>query len=98
VGDKGQQIETEPKRQPLPKLDFATFVLSIIGTTHVHLGDAPGESDEARANLLLAQQDIELLELLQDKTKGNLTGEEERLLSQALYELRLRYVEVSKTT
>lgn len=79
----------------LPKLDFSTFVLSVIGSAYVHLGDAPGPEGEAGANLELAQQDIDLLELLQDKTQGNLTGEEERLLSQGLYDLRMRFVEVS---
>lgn len=79
----------------LPKLDFATFVLSIIGSAFVHLGDAPDPEGGAQ-NLLLARQDIDLLELLHDKTKGNLSGEEERVLSQGLYDLRMRYVEVSK--
>ncbi len=83
----------------LPKLDFATFVMSILGSAFVHLGDAPdpetGKTGEA--NLLLARQDIELLALLQEKTKGNLAGEEERVLSQGLYDLRMRYLEVAKS-
>ncbi|MBI4954480.1 MAG: DUF1844 domain-containing protein [Myxococcales bacterium] len=83
----------------LPQLDFTTFVLSIVGSAYVHLGDAPErEGRAAEPNLLLARQDIELLRLLQDKTKGNLSGDEERLISQALYDLRMRYVEVSKAT
>jgi hypothetical protein len=45
---------------------------------------------------VLAHQDIQLLALLQEKTRGNLTGEEERVLSQGLYDLRMRFVEVSK--
>jgi hypothetical protein len=80
----------------LPKLDFSTFVLSIIGSACVHLGDAPSPDGREERNLVLAHQDIDLLTLLQEKTKGNLTGEEERLLDQALYDLRMRYVEVSK--
>ncbi len=44
----------------------------------------------------MARQDIDLLGLLQEKTKGNLTGDEERLLEQALCDLRMRYVEVSR--
>lgn len=79
----------------LPRLDFSTFVLSIIGSAYVHLGDAPGPDGKTEGNLLLAQQDIDLLELLHDKTQGNLTGDEERLLSQGLYDLRMRFVEVS---
>jgi hypothetical protein len=46
----------------------------------------------------LARQSIDLIALLQDKTRGNLNGEEERVLSHALYDLRMRYVEVVKAT
>jgi hypothetical protein len=78
----------------LPKLDFSVFVLGVIGTAYVHLGDAPSP-DGAAPDLELARQNIDLLELLQQKTKGNLSGDEERLLAQALYDLKARYVEVS---
>ncbi|HVK64885.1 MAG TPA: DUF1844 domain-containing protein [Polyangium sp.] len=81
-----------------PKLDFSTFVLSIVGSTYIHLGDAPGPDGHSERNLDLARQDIEILGLLQEKTKGNLAGEEERLLDSALYDLRMRFVEVSKET
>lgn len=80
----------------LPNLDFSTFVLSIVGSAFVHLGDAPDRSGSNEPNLPLAEQDIQLLTLLQDKTRGNLTGEEERVLSQGLQDLRMRYLEVSK--
>jgi hypothetical protein len=82
--------------QHLPSLDFSTFVLSIIGSAYVHLGDAPNPDGQPERNLALARQDIDLLGILQEKTKGNLTGEEERLLEHALYDLRMRYIEVSK--
>jgi hypothetical protein len=82
----------------LPRLDFATFIMSIVGSALVRLGDAPDpETGKAvEPNLLLARQDIDLLALLQDKTRGNLSGEEERVLTQGLYDLRMRYVEVTK--
>ena len=89
--------ETGPETgQELPTLDFSTFVLSIIGTAYVHLGDAPNPDGQPERNLPLARQDIDLLGLLQEKTKGNLTGDEERLLDSALYDLRMRFIEVSK--
>jgi hypothetical protein len=81
----------------LPTLDFSTFVLGIIGTAYVHLGDAPNPEGRPEKDLSLARQDIDLLGLLQEKTKGNLSGEEERLLDQALYDLRMRFVEVSRS-
>jgi hypothetical protein len=82
--------------EQLPKLDFSTFVLGIIGSAYVHLGDAPPPDGGDQKDLDLARTDIDLLGLLQEKTKGNLTGDEERLLSQALTDLRMRYVEVTK--
>lgn len=92
----GGQASPEPPPHELPHLDFSTFVLSIIGSAHIHLGDAPSPDGHSERNLVLARQDIDLLGVLQEKTKGNLTGEEERLLDHALYDLRLRYIEVSK--
>ena len=88
--------EPTDDRGELPKLDFSTFVLSLIGSAYVHLGDAPGPDGRAETDLMLARQDVDLLGILQEKTKGNLNGEEERLLEQALYDLRTRYVEVTK--
>ena len=81
----------------MPAIDFSTFVLSLSHSALVHLGDAPvpdGQSEER--DLSLARQTIDLLAILQEKTRNNLTGEEERLLDQALYDLRIRFVEVSK--
>lgn len=89
--------DSAAQQKDLPDLDFATFVMSIIGSAFVHLGDAPDPAgQDPEPNLLLARQDIQLLSVLQEKTKGNLTGEEERALNQGLYDLRMRYVEVSK--
>jgi hypothetical protein len=83
-------------QEELPKLDFATFVLSLSHSVLVHLGEAPHPEGEAQKNVPLARQTIDLLGLLEEKTKGNLTGEEERLLSQVLYDLRMRFIELSK--
>ena len=83
----------------LPKLDFATFVLSMSHSVLMHLGEAPlPDGKIAKKDLPLARQTIDLLGLLEEKTKGNLSGDEERLLSQVLYDLRMRFVEVSGGT
>ena len=83
--------------EPLPSIDFSTLVISLSQTTLVHLGEAPDpDGQQAPPNLPLARQTIDLLGVLQEKTKGNLTGSEERLLDQVLYDLRLRFVEVSR--
>jgi hypothetical protein len=81
----------------LPHIDFATFILSLSHSVMMHLGEAPDpETNESRTSLPLAKQNIDILALLEDKTKGNLTGEEERLLAQVLFDLRMRYVERAK--
>ncbi|MGZ3418839.1 MAG: DUF1844 domain-containing protein [Polyangiales bacterium] len=83
--------------EPLPSIDFSTLVLSLSQTALVHLGDAPHpEGEDPKRDLLLARQTIDMLGMLQEKTKGNLSGSEERLLDQVLYDLRLRFVELSK--
>ena len=77
---------------------FLGFVLSLAHTAAVHFGDVPDpvSGQTIPANLPAAQQMIDILALLEEKTRGNLTAEERQLLEQLLYELRLRYVEVSK--
>ncbi|GMV13908.1 MAG: hypothetical protein AMXMBFR56_21320 [Polyangiaceae bacterium] len=88
----------ERARERLPPVDFVTFVLSLYHSARVHLGDAPNpEGGATQLELPLARQTIDLIGLLQDKTRGNLTGEEERIVEQALYDLRMRYVEVAKS-
>jgi hypothetical protein len=92
VSGKNKDTEAAP-----PKLDFATFVLSLSHSALVHLGEAPHpEGEEARRDFALARQTIDMLGMLEEKTRGNLTGDEERLLSQILYDLRMRFVELSK--
>ena len=82
---------------PQPALSFVAFVLSLASTAAIHFGDLPDPQSGARAepNLEGAAQMIEILALLDVKTKGNLTAEERQLLEQVLYELRLRFVEAS---
>ena len=78
-----------------PGIDFNTFVLSLSTSALMHLGKVPG-SDEVTVNLAHAKQSIDCIALLEEKTKGNLTGEEERLISEVLYDLRLRFVAATK--
>jgi hypothetical protein len=80
---------------PSPDLTFSGFVLSLGTTAAVHFGDIvdPVTSRQGEPNLPAAARIIELLTMLQQKTKGNLIEQEERLLDDLLYELRLRYVQ-----
>ncbi len=78
-------------------LSFAAFVLSLAHTAAVHLGDVPDpvSGQRTQPNLAAAHQMIDILDLLEQKTRGNLTAEERQLLEQILYELKMRFVEVS---
>lgn len=77
----------------VPPIDFNTFIISMSASAAMHLGLAPNPATgKAEANLPLARQTIDLLALLEHKTRGNLTGEEERLLAQVLYDLRMQFV------
>lgn len=96
-GKTAPAAEHDEAHAGLPATDFATFVLSLSHSALVHMGDAPDPDGKRSVNLPLARQTIDLLTLLQDKTHGNLSGPEERILGQALYDLRLRYVEVSRS-
>jgi hypothetical protein len=84
--------------EPRQAIDFYTFILSLGSSVLIHLGDAPHPETgkPAERNLPLAQQSIEILAMLQQKTRGNLSPEEEKLIDQLLLDLKLRYVEASK--
>jgi Domain of unknown function (DUF1844) len=79
-------------------LSFTAFVLSLASTAAIHFGDLPDPASGQRAELNLdgAAQMIEILSLLDQKTRGNLTAEERQMLEQVLYELRMRFVEASR--
>lgn len=81
----------------LPQLDFGTFVLSMSSSALVHLGEVPEpESGQYMENILAAKQTIDILCMLERKTKGNLTAQESRLLRDMLFELRMKYVQKAK--
>ncbi len=78
-------------------LSFTAFVYSLATSAAIHFGDLPDpmSGTPGELNLAGAAQMIEILALLDQKTRGNLTAEERQMLDQALYELRLRFVEAS---
>jgi hypothetical protein len=87
---KDAQTEQTP---PLPELNFSSFVYSLSTSALVHLGEIPEPiTEKMDKNLPLAKQTIDILGILQEKTKGNLTQDEENLLNSFLYDLRMRYV------
>jgi hypothetical protein len=82
--------------RPLPPADFATLVLSLGSSVLMYLGEV-SEGKKAQRNLPMAKHAIDLLTVLEEKTKGNLSTEEEHILGSLLFDLRLRYVEALKT-
>jgi len=83
---------------PDPAITFSGFILSLATTAAVHFGDIadPNTGERAEPNLPAAAQMIELITMLQERTKGNLIEPEERLVDDLLYELRLRYVQAQQ--
>jgi len=77
----------------LPEINFATFIFSLNSSVLVHLGiiDDPASGKKVK-NLILAKQTIDILGMLEEKTRGNLTEDEKSMLKHMLYDLRMIYV------
>lgn len=87
----------EKPAAPQPPLDFTTFILSLASTALIQMGAAPEpETNQVAKNLVLARQTMDVLGMLRDKTRGNLTGEEQKFFDAILHDLRLRFIEASK--
>ncbi len=83
--------------QALPDIDFTTFVLSLASSVLMQLGElAESPGPDSSANLPLAKQTIDIISMIEEKTKGNLTEPESNLLRGVLYDLRLKYVDAQK--
>src|SRR5439155_25886148 len=81
----------------LPAVDFHTFVLSLGSSALLHLGELEHPDVGApQKDLPLAKHTIDILVMLEEKTKGNLSPAEDKLIGSLLYDLRLRYVEAQK--
>ena len=97
-GSDGKQQSSESnsedcQRAMLPEINFSTFVFSLNASALVHLGAMPDPSTgKTDKNLDLGKQTIDIIAMLEEKTKGNLTSDEEQLLKNTLYDLRMRYI------
>ena len=82
----------------MPKIDFSTFVISLGTSAFYHMGfvNDPEQGTPPDKNVPLSGQTIDTLEMLAEKTRGNLDEQENKLLASLLYELRMRFVEVEK--
>jgi len=100
-GPRGFEMD-DPRLQEgeIPRPTFSTFVLSLSTSVLLHLGLVTEQGEQSgerpEANLPLARHSIEILEVLREKTRGNLDPDEEKLLSEILHDLHMRYVEANK--
>jgi hypothetical protein len=98
-GSRDEEPEASPAPPSLPPADFAALVLSFASSALLHLGllEDPQTGQPAEKSLPLARHSIDLLELLEAKTRGNLSPDEAALITNLLTELRVRYVECSRS-
>lgn len=91
--DEEPKAETEEPPLQFPEINFPTFVASLNASALLHLGAIEDPSSgKKNKNLPMAKQTIDILNMLQEKTSGNLTQEEENMLKNILYDLRIMYV------
>ena len=81
-----------PEEQSLPPADFSTFILSLSTSALMHLGEIENpETKKKEVNRTLARHTIDILAMLEEKTKGNLTEAESALIENILYDLRMKF-------
>ena len=91
--DKAPRGTTAPGDAP-GDVQFESFVMGMATSALVHLGVAPHpETGEPARDIEVARQTIDLLAMLEDKTRGNLTERERQVLQATLYDLRMRYLD-----
>jgi hypothetical protein len=92
----GKRESPEPATE-LPEVSFSSFILSLSTSALVHLGEVPDPvTQKMDKHLPLAKQTIDLLAMLMEKTKGNLSADEEKMMEHLLADLRWRYVREAK--
>ena len=91
--DQGSPAGAEGSRGPLPEASFSALISRIAMEVSLYLGDIQLEGAENRADPEMAKFNIDLLQVIEEKTRGNLADEEKRLMDSVLYELRMRYVQ-----
>lgn len=89
-----ESSQTTPEQvSDYPPITFTNFVLSLSTSALFHFGDFPDpEGGKAQKNLPAAKQTIDILDMINEKTKGNLNENENSLIQGVLYELKMRYV------
>lgn len=81
----------------LPEVNFSTFIFSLSSSALLHFGEIPDPTTGSmKKNLPLAKHSIDILSMLEEKTRGNLSEDEKQLVQNILYDLRMRYVKETR--
>ena len=95
--ERAKVEEKVTEETPLPEINFSTFIFSLNTSALLHLGEIPDPATgKQQKDLAMAKQTIDLIAMLQEKTRGNLAPDEENLVKHILYDLRLRYVQKAR--
>ncbi|MBW2600975.1 MAG: DUF1844 domain-containing protein [Deltaproteobacteria bacterium] len=90
---KTEEKTASSEEVQLPEVNFSTFIFSLSSSAFLHLGEIEDPSTGTKQkNLPMAKHTIDILGMLKEKTEGNLTEDETQLLTNILYDLRMRYV------
>jgi hypothetical protein len=94
--EKVEKPKQEEERGPLPEVNFNSLIFSLSSSALLHLGEiGDPQTGQKRKDLPLAKHSIDIIAMLKDKTKGNLTGEEQKFVESILTDLRWRYVKAT---
>ena len=92
-----EDAEKVKETAPFPEVTFSTLLLSLVSSSLVHLGEVPDPTTgETKTELAMVKHTIDTIAMLKEKTVGNLTSDEEKMIEHVLYDLRMRYVAASK--
>jgi DNA-nicking Smr family endonuclease len=95
--EEAPREDTSAQKEPLPEIDFTSFIFSLSTSALIQLGEIEDPfTQKLVKNLPLAKQTIDLIGMLKEKAKGNLSPEEEKVIDYILYDLRMRYVKAAE--
>jgi hypothetical protein len=95
-GEEKRPREESSEKVPLPEVDFPSFIMSLSTSVFIHLGEIPDPTtNQKKIDLPLAKQTIDLISMLKEKTEGNRTEDEDRLMDELLYNLRMKFLALS---
>ena len=87
----------DDQRAPLPEVNFNSLIISLSSSALIHIGEiADPHTGEKKKDIALAKQSIDIISMLKEKTRGNLTDEEQKFIDNILTDLRWRYVKAKE--